>query len=496
MLARELLRPLNRPEWQWLYSYILVGSFIIVASAVGLGPYSGLGTPPMYGDFEAQRHWLEITTQLSPSKWYFYDLQWWGLDYPPLTAFHSWVLGKIGGILHPEWFALDSSRGLESDGLKSYMRATALASELIFYVFFAFKYARMRAAANKTKVLNWVTNLLVFLLIPSLIIIDNGHFQYNSVMLGLFIGCLRALDTANFIEASILFVGSLLFKQMALYYAPVVFFYILGRCLFPLNIKRLASVGVTVVASILVCLIPWLTSLEQLTQVLVRVFPLNRGLWEDKVGNFWCATNTVIKYKTLFTNEQLQKLSLLGTLLAISPSCISVFLRKDPVVLLLAASCCSWAFYLFSFQVHEKSVLLPLIPSSLLLFESNKEWASMVYWMNNVSYFSMWPLLQREKLGLQYFVLGALWNYLTSFELPQFWLNKAVVSLSYMAFLGLFALEYTDSIPFVDRFPDLYVVLNVVLSFCCFAFTFLWLHVQLYYAYTTETKSSAVKKSR
>ena len=49
----------------------------------------------MHGDFEAQRHWMEITIHLPISKWYTYDLQYWGLDYPPLTAYHSWLLGKM-----------------------------------------------------------------------------------------------------------------------------------------------------------------------------------------------------------------------------------------------------------------------------------------------------------------------------------------------------------------------------------------------------------------
>jgi alpha-1,3-glucosyltransferase len=55
----------------------------------------GFKKPPMHGDFEAQRHWMEITTHLPISRWYFYDLDWWGLDYPPLTAYHSWLLGKM-----------------------------------------------------------------------------------------------------------------------------------------------------------------------------------------------------------------------------------------------------------------------------------------------------------------------------------------------------------------------------------------------------------------
>lgn len=55
----------------------------------------GYGVPPMHGDFEAQRHWMELTIHLPTSWWYFYDLQYWGLDYPPLTAYHSWLLGKM-----------------------------------------------------------------------------------------------------------------------------------------------------------------------------------------------------------------------------------------------------------------------------------------------------------------------------------------------------------------------------------------------------------------
>lgn len=62
---------------------------------VSLWGYSGFQSPPMHGDFEAQRHWMEITKHLPVSQWYFYDLQWWGLDYPPLTAYHSWVLGVM-----------------------------------------------------------------------------------------------------------------------------------------------------------------------------------------------------------------------------------------------------------------------------------------------------------------------------------------------------------------------------------------------------------------
>jgi len=39
-----------------------------------------------------------------------------------------------GGAINPDWFALFESRGLDDITLKTFMRATALASELLTYV--------------------------------------------------------------------------------------------------------------------------------------------------------------------------------------------------------------------------------------------------------------------------------------------------------------------------------------------------------------------------
>ena len=53
----------------------------------------------MHGDFEAQRHWMEITYHTPLGEWYRNttdnNLQYWGLDYPPLTAYHSYVMGYV-----------------------------------------------------------------------------------------------------------------------------------------------------------------------------------------------------------------------------------------------------------------------------------------------------------------------------------------------------------------------------------------------------------------
>jgi alpha-1,3-glucosyltransferase len=115
--------------------------------------------PPMYGDYEAQRHWMEITANLPLKQWYFYDLQWWGLDYPPLTAYISYAFGKLyahtfsvpsflpffclflvlgsddsGQWIDPAWFKLDESRGIESPALKAFMRGTVIVSDYLVFV--------------------------------------------------------------------------------------------------------------------------------------------------------------------------------------------------------------------------------------------------------------------------------------------------------------------------------------------------------------------------
>ncbi|KAK3261373.1 hypothetical protein CYMTET_29717 [Cymbomonas tetramitiformis] len=94
---------------------LIVGVAVLVRLCVALHPYSGEGTPPMYGDYEAQRHWMEITLHTPVQEWYFNtssnDLQYWGLDYPPLTAYQSLLHGALIDAIEPEAVALGTSHG-------------------------------------------------------------------------------------------------------------------------------------------------------------------------------------------------------------------------------------------------------------------------------------------------------------------------------------------------------------------------------------------------
>ncbi len=79
----------------WLPLAAVIAFSLAVRWAVSSFPYSGEGKGPMFGDFEAQRHWMEITLHLPFREWYSYDLLYWGLDYPPLTAFFSLLVGML-----------------------------------------------------------------------------------------------------------------------------------------------------------------------------------------------------------------------------------------------------------------------------------------------------------------------------------------------------------------------------------------------------------------
>lgn len=108
---RRVLQHVVQNHALWTVPIVITLFALFTRWSVALNPYSGrlvhsnvgvilkltLGynTPPMFGDYEAQRHWMEITFHLPFSQWYTYDLQWWGLDYPPLTAYHSWLCGLM-----------------------------------------------------------------------------------------------------------------------------------------------------------------------------------------------------------------------------------------------------------------------------------------------------------------------------------------------------------------------------------------------------------------
>lgn len=47
-----------------------------------------------------------------------FDLDYWGLDYPPLTAYVSWACGQLSRMVDPASMSLGLSRGYEAPSHK------------------------------------------------------------------------------------------------------------------------------------------------------------------------------------------------------------------------------------------------------------------------------------------------------------------------------------------------------------------------------------------
>lgn len=180
------------------------------------------------GDFEAQRHWMEIAVNTPVKEWYIQtetnDLAWWGLDYPPLSAYWAYATGKLAAKVNPAFVELYKSRRLEKDGIKEFMRATVMLCDLMILIPAFLLFANNRSYS--------VIMVLWTLLNPSLVLTDHGHFQYNTVMLGLMVlAVVMLLDYKKQVVATALVCLSVCFKQMGLYYIPVFFFFLLRQCI-------------------------------------------------------------------------------------------------------------------------------------------------------------------------------------------------------------------------------------------------------------------------
>ncbi|KAF8903146.1 glucosyltransferase [Gymnopilus junonius] len=498
---------------QWIVPGILAASTIVKFS-IGLGTYSGYATPPMHGDYEAQRHWMELTVHLPFREWYTYDLLYWGLDYPPLTAYVSWLCGLVAHWIDPSWVALDKSRGIETPESKVFMRTTVVGFDALVYVpaLLLFIQTWQGSRSKRTQDLA----LLTLILQPALLLIDFGHFQYNSVMLGFTLLAMNFFAMGNDLVGAFFFVLSLGFKQMALYYAPAIGSYLIAKCLYlgpTEGTHHFIRLGVVTASTFILLFLPWLppfASFSAILQPIRRIFPFARGLFEDKVANFWCASNVVFKWKAWASSNTLVKLSTLFTALGFLPAVAGLVRagmtmstgdssaaakknddappaapqmteKKEPTPFLpllpYALLTSSMSFFLFSFQVHEKTILLPLLPMTLLLSgapidSAAYSWGVLV---NNVAVFSMWPLLKRDGLGVQYIATLLLWNRLIGHDPLKLRPKSFVQLLSmavYAAAIALHLAEVVISAP--ARYPDIYPVLNVLISTPVFFLAWLW----------------------
>ncbi|CAK9302902.1 unnamed protein product [Gordionus sp. m RMFG-2023] len=442
----------------------------------------------MFGDFEAQRHWMELTYNLPIKEWYVNstdnDLLYWGLDYPPLTAYHSYILGYISNKINPNWTKLYESRGITDNDHKIYMRITVLIADILVYMT-SFIYFWYLTAKSKNQ---WLILSSLTLLYPGLIMIDHGHFQYNCVSLGLLILslCFASLDRPLLTAA--IFSLALNYKQMELYHSLPMFAYLLGSCLFKsgnsVSGSKPTRTGLALFfqlvfvtcATFLVCWAPFLYEKDSFLSVLTRLFPFERGIYEDKVANLWCALSVFIKFKAIFDRKTLICLSTILTLCGCLPSFLKCLTCPNQKSLTLALVCSSLSFYLFSFQVHEKSILLVAIPVMLLFQEYSYSCVNFLM----ISCLSMYALFVKDGLMLPYYSLFVMYFLLLCQELLLNTSGSHYIKFSYKIFLyrlsTILSLILSLSFHWIKlpdgKWPDL---MTLLISQFCFLHFFYYL---------------------
>lgn len=334
------------------------------------------------------------------------------------------------------------------------MRATVLVSEYLVFVPAIVILNRKLGRMRGVNVWESSVALVAILMQPATILIDHAHFQYNTVMLGFALASISSMLAGRALWGCVFFVAALCYKQMALYYAPAIFAYLVGICAVPkFSISRLAAIALVTAISFAVCFAPLLLGslydryrgipaytaketplppllvslpfmfnerswyyppLLQLAQSIHRIFPFARGLFEDKVANMWCAIHTAHKLNR-YPLGQMQRISTAVTLISILPSMMTISLFPHRELLPWAMASTAWGFYLCSFQVHEKSVLLPLLPMTILLGGDGglgTEMRAWIGWANMLGVWTLFPLLKRDELRMPYTVLTLLWAYL------------------------------------------------------------------------------------
>jgi alpha-1,3-glucosyltransferase len=136
------------------------------------------------------------------------------------------------------------------------------------------------------------------------------------------------------------------FKQMALYFGLPFGVYAFMLILRQAKLKhkesllkqltyvawRLALLVMLFVASNLVILYPFIAAdgLSGAQQVLIRIFPVKRGLFENNVASFWCVLHNFYKVKFTYDQPTQIKLAAAATIMACMPSVIYLMRTPNP----------------------------------------------------------------------------------------------------------------------------------------------------------------------
>jgi len=388
-------------------------------------------------DFEVHRNWLAITSSLPYNKWYTENTSEWTLDYPPYFAWFEFILSKIAVYFDPEMLKVHNLN-YSSWMTIMFQRLSVIVTDLVLAL-------GIKSCADSlpsllgSKAEKYTgdfskANIVAILLLSNtgLFLVDHIHFQYNGFLSGILLLSIGALGTGNFMLASVWFSVLLNLKHIYLYYAPAYGIYMLrsycfkstqdGRIIWSsFSFVHLVSLGTAVLANVAISFGPFLQS-GQLEQVLSRLFPFKRGLCHAYwAPNTWAVYNMVDKVLVVagkrlgmldtsttvasmtgglvqdITHTVLPNISPMATaiitLVSMLPALVKLWISPNSVTMFLRCLVlCAWSSFLFGWHVHEKAVLLIILPLAILALGSRQE-AKFYLITSATGHFSLFPLL-------------------------------------------------------------------------------------------------------
>ncbi|XP_059060050.1 probable dolichyl pyrophosphate Glc1Man9GlcNAc2 alpha-1,3-glucosyltransferase [Achroia grisella] len=415
---------------------------------------------PLYRstDFEVHRNWLAVTHNLSIDQWYYDSTSEWTLDYPPFFAWLEYMLSHVAKYFDPKMLNV-TSLNYASDMTIWFQRLSVIVLDLIYI-------CGVKSCSN----LIGNGKLLVFILLisnPGLLMVDHIHFQYNGFLYGFLLLSISNIITSNYIQSAIWFAVLLNLKHIYIYMAPVYTVYLLRAYCFTIpsddgihtpwysfSVLNLFKLAITVTTVFILSFGPFI---EHLPQLLSRLFPFKRGLCHAYwAPNFWALYNfgdkvlehilpklgiTVPKVQASMTGGLVQEFdhivlpsikpwmtfilaggSILPALIKLWYLCADRRYRALSFIRCLIV--CATCSFMFGWHVHEKAILMILIPLSFMSVLGAVD-GKLFLIISTVGHYSLFPLLYpKNLLAIKIFMLLthtaiAFGNIPLLYEIPQ-----------------------------------------------------------------------------
>lgn len=325
----------------------------------------------------------------------------------------------------------------------------------------------------------------------------------------------------KYLQAAFYYAVLLNMKHIYIYIVPVYIFYLLRHYCFGtiksflVNSIKLGCIVLTVTA------VSFGPFIQHIPQVLSRLFPFKRGLTHAYwAPNFWALYNFVDKILSIvlkvpqsssttggLVQEQSHavlpqitpQMTFLITALSMLPCCIKILTYREESVksFLKPMIICAASSFMFGWHVHEKAILMVLLPLQVLSANCPSEMTSSLF-LSIFGLYSLTPLLFSKELALiklslyvayimfNYFVFKRSQNSNTKLKFYENLYNVGIVVLPLYEFFVQYILRLDQKLQFMP--------LMLTSVYCGIGMVYFWM--KYYLEYLCEANDRTKKKTK